>query len=108
MSIEEHADMSPYLLWKLDQEMGPRPLCMQKMIDEEEEAYQRSVQGCSTATAPTALDRPKPETGSEARTRISQKNEDKKVRAAKATANKMVKSKQMKKISSHFPKVIKK
>jgi hypothetical protein len=112
MSIEEYADITPYLLWKIDQDMGPRPLCMQKMIEEEEKAYQRSTQGAATvpsaATAPKPLACPKPETRTEAHIRIFQKSEEKKVRAAKATAKKMVKSHQMKKISSHFPKATKK
>jgi hypothetical protein len=80
---------------------------MQKTIDEEEEAHQRSVQGCSTATAPTALAPPNPKTGSKVHAQISQKSKDEEVWAAEAIAKKMVKSEQMKKISSHFPKVTK-
>jgi hypothetical protein len=102
---EEYADMGPYLIWKTRQDMGPRPLYMQKMMEEEEEAYQRATYGRSNASA---IAQPKPETGLETYTRINKKSEEKKVRVAKATAKKMVKSKQMKKISSHFPKVTKK
>jgi hypothetical protein len=47
---------------------------------------------------------PKAESGFETYTRISQQNQTKKIKATKAAAKKMVKAKQLKKMSSYFPR----